>query len=160
MSSNIDDYLIDPADKDWAKLLAGWVPFLPSEFTVWMVNRFGDAICIFADGSIHYLDTGSGEVRRLAGDEDDFCTKIDQGDNADDWLMIPWVDDCVAAGLRLGPNQCYGFKIPPVLGGKYEIDNIEVTDLAVHLSFSADIYRQTKDLPEGTPVTGVTFKRG
>ena len=52
--------------------------------------------------------------------------------------MIPLVDDCVAAGMTLAADQCYGFKIPPV-----------------HYGLLADIYKQTKDLPHGTPLKAV-----
>jgi hypothetical protein len=49
---------------------------------------------------------------------------------------------------------------PPLLGGKYEIDNVEPTDLAVHYGLLADIYRQTKDLPDGTPIAAVVTDCG
>ena len=81
-----------------------------------------------------------------------FADQIDLGDNANNWLMIPLVDRCVAADIRLGPNQCYGFKIPPMLGGEYTVENVYPTDLSVNYSFIADIWRQTKDLPVGTKV--------
>ena len=60
--------------------------------------------------------------------------------------MIPLVDQCVAAGLILAQDQCYGYKIPPILGGQYAIENVEPTDLSVHYSLLADIFRQTKRL--------------
>ncbi len=149
---DINDYLIDPSGKNWAELLADWVPSLPAEFTVWMVNRFCDIITILDDGSVHMLDVGVGQTHRLADNQDDFCRKIDEGNNADQWLMVSLVDACVASGMTLNDNQCYGYKLPPVLGGKYTLDNFEPIDLAVHLAFQADIHRQIKDLPDGTPV--------
>ena len=47
--------------------------------------------------------------------------------------------------------------IPPgsMLGGKYTLDNIEPTSLAIHYSLLADIHRQTKDLPDGTKIKAV-----
>jgi hypothetical protein len=44
--------------------------------------------------------------------------------------------------------------MPPVLSGPIELDNVEVLDLAVWVSICAQVYRQTKDLPAGTQVTG------
>jgi hypothetical protein len=134
------------------------VPPLQPEFTVWMVNRFGDLIVVPEDGSVHYMDFSVNELRRITDSQDDFCTKIDQGDNADDWLLIPLVDACVAAGMRLLHNQCYSFKIPPVLSGKYEIENIAPLDIEVNYAFLADIHRQIKDLPDGTKINLVSFE--
>jgi Domain of unknown function (DUF1851) len=66
-------------------------------------------------------------MERLADSRDDFATRIDVGDNANNWLMIPLVDQCVAAGLTLSQDQCYGYKIPPIevgqCGGRYAVEN-------------------------------------
>ena len=66
--------------------------------------------------------------------------------------MISIVDRCVQAGLSLGENQCYGFKMPPILGGNYETANIIPIDLKAHYSFLADMFQQTKNLPDGTKI--------
>jgi hypothetical protein len=137
------------------QLLCGWAPPLPFNFTLWLVNRFADAFVVMADGTVSMLDVGAGSLQRLADNRDHFCELLDVDDNANVWLLIPLVDECVAAGMTLAANQCYGFKIPPLLGGKYEIDNVEPTGLAVHYGLLADIYKQTKDLPDGTPIKAV-----
>jgi hypothetical protein len=49
---NINDYLIDLAGFDWQAMLAGWAEILPETFTMWLVNRFGDAFIIAEDGSV------------------------------------------------------------------------------------------------------------
>ena len=59
---------------------------------------------------------------------------------------------CRERGLRPGRGQCLSFKIPPVLSGRVEIENIEVCDLMVHQSIIAQIHRGVKDLPEGTVI--------
>ena len=155
---DVHDYLIDQSGKDWPDLLSGWSDTLPSEFTVWLVNRFGDVFVVFEDGSVHVLDVGIGAVERIADNRDHFADQIDFGDNANNWLMIPLVDQCVAAGLTLAANQCYGYKIPPILGGQYSVENVEPTDLSVHYSLLADIFRQTKDLPDGTRIRTVVLE--
>jgi hypothetical protein len=105
------------------------------------------------------LDVGIGAVERIADDRDHFADQIDVGDNANNWLMIPLVDQCVAAGFTLADNQCYGYKVPPILGGQYSVENVEPTDLSVHYSLLADIFRQTKDLPDGTRIRTVVLER-
>ena len=156
---DINDYLIDRIGKDWATFLRDWMPPVPSSCTLWLVNRFGDAFVVSdEDGSVHMLDVGAGTLVRVADNRSHFADLLDADDNANNWLMIPLVDECRKAGMSLGPSQCYGFKIPPVLGGKYERANIEPTDLAVHYSFLADIYKQTKDLPDGTPIKAVVVE--
>ena len=149
---NVHDYLIEQSGKDWSDLLADWSGMLPSSFTVWLVNRFGDVFVVFEDGSIHMLDVGIGAIKRVADDRDHFATLLDTGDNANNWFMIPLVDKCVAAGLYVGHDQCYGYKIPPILGAAYTVENTFPIDLSEHFSFLADIHRQIKNLPDGTKV--------
>ena len=57
-------------------------------------------------------------------------------------------------GLNIGMNQCYAFKIAPILGGKIEVDNVEVMDLSVWLHMIGQVHFQVKDLPEGTEING------
>jgi hypothetical protein len=150
--TDINDYLITQDGKDWSTWLKGWMPPLPEDFTLWMVNRFGELIVVLEDGSVHMLDIAAGMLNRLADSWEDFFTKIDQNDNADNWLMITLTDACVAAGMTLEPNQCYSLVIPSFLGGQYAIDNIKPMDLQVYYELTADIYHQTKDLPDGAKV--------
>jgi hypothetical protein len=87
---DVHDYLIDQNGKDWSELLSDWSSVLPSSFTIWLVNRFGDVFIVFEDGSIHMLDVGIGAIKRVADDRDHFTALLDIGDNANNWLMIPW----------------------------------------------------------------------
>lgn len=117
-----------------------------------MVNRFGDLIFVPDDGTVQFLDIGAGSVKQLAESREAFFTQVDLGDNADNWFLISLTDKCVAAGLMLGPGQCYTFKIAPVFDGKYSIDNIEVGDMVVNYSLLAQIHQQIKDLPDGAQI--------
>lgn len=60
--------------------------------------------------------------------------------------------------MLLSPVRTGSGLRPQILGGEYPVSNVEPTDLSVHYSFLADIYRQTKDLPEGTRISGVTLE--
>ena len=107
-SMDIHDYLIDQNGKDWSDFcLAGWLLFLRHLQHGWLTAL---AMCsrFFEDGSVHMLDVGTGVIQRLADSQDDFATRIDVGDNASNWLMIPLVDQCVEAGLTISQDQCYG----------------------------------------------------
>jgi hypothetical protein len=149
---NISDYLIDQSRKDWQDLLSGWAEILPSVFTIWLVNRFGDVIAVLDDGSVHLLDVALGTFERIADSRDHLTDLADAGENANNWFMIPLVDQCVTAGLVLGPDQCYGYKIPPLRGGEYAAANVAPISIPEHYAFLSDLWRQTKDLPEGAPV--------
>ena len=112
----------------------------------------GDLFITLPDGSIHMLDVGAGELRKVAASRDEFCTKIDEPGVADDWLMIPIVDQLVGSGAVLGPGQCYSFRQLPVLGGTYKAENRMVFPIREHFGAWGLVQRQISDLPDGSQV--------
>lgn len=149
---DLQDYLLDHEGFDWARLLASWAWLLPRELTVWVVNRFGDLFVVLDDGSVWRLDLGAGTFEKTAADRDEFCDHIDEGDNADTWLLVPLVDRLVAAGKVLSPGRCYGFRIPPVVGGAYSVDNINPLPVAEVYGWSGSFHEQIRDLPDGAEI--------
>jgi hypothetical protein len=98
----IEDYLIDHQGFDWPAILADWAWLLPQdEFTIWLMNRYGDLFLVFDDGTVHMLDVGGGSLEKLAGSRDEFSRRLDEGNNANEWLMLPLVDSLVEAGKVL-----------------------------------------------------------
>ncbi|HKE96163.1 MAG TPA: DUF1851 domain-containing protein [Povalibacter sp.] len=140
---NIHDYLIAPSGINWTRLLQDWTPPLPSGVTVWLVNRFGDVVVVSPQGTVHRLDVTAGTYTEIARSREHFAQLLDVAGNAEAWLRVALVDACRKAGTNLSPGQCYGFKVPPTLGGKYEVANIVPTALDTHYSFQAYVCKQT-----------------
>ena len=140
----IDDYLLDHADVDWPTVLGSWHWLLPETLTVWLVNRFGDIFAALDDSTIHMIDVGGGTFERVADSRGHFCDLLDADDNASDWLMIPLIDDLVAAGKSLRKGYCYGYLQNPVLGGDYTVDNTIVIPIPEHYGLNAEIHQQSK----------------
>jgi len=149
---NLNDYIIDQEGLDWSNLLSEWTWLLPTTLTPWIVNRLGDIIVVNEDETVSFFDVCCGRFKPIAGSRDDLIRLIDLDDNANAWLAISIVDKLVEAGLALRPQTVYGFKVPPLLGGKYEPENFEVTDISVHYGFLGDLYGQMKDVPDGSKV--------
>jgi hypothetical protein len=105
-----------------------------------------------ADGSIHMLDVGAGTLKQVAKSRDEFCARMDEPGVAEDWLMIPIVDQLVASGVVLSPGQCYSFRQLPILGGKYTPENRMVFPIREHFGGWGSIQRQIADLPDGSQV--------
>ena len=149
----IANYLIDQSGIDWNKALTSWGWLLPPKFDLWLVNRFGDLFIVPPDGAVYMLDVGGGTLTKLAESRDDFCDKIDEGDNANQWLMILLVDRMVAAGKILEAGQCYGFKFPPIIGGDYTVENAGPLPIWDYLGDCGSIHEQLREAPDGSHVT-------
>src|SRR5262245_9909245 len=129
---NLNDYLIDQADLDWNDLLREWHWLLPDRLNPWILTRAGDLIFVSSDNTIQFLDVGAGSIIQVANTRDEFCTKIDVVENADNWFMIPVVDALVASGIHLASGECYSYRTLPTLGGDYSPKNRMVFPLVEH----------------------------
>jgi Domain of unknown function (DUF1851) len=148
----LQDYLIDQTGLDWPSLLEEWRWLLPPSFRVWFLTRAGDLVITVPEGSIHFLDVGAGELRQVAHDREEFCCEIDNPGRADDWLMIPVVDELVASGVMLNAGQCYSYRTLPTLGGSYKADNRVPFPIREHFGAWGSVQRQIADLPNGSNV--------
>lgn len=88
---------------------------------------------------------------QLAKSRKEFCQLVDE--NANEWLLVSLVEKLRKAGISLSSGQCYGFKLPPVLGGEYVRENVAVKSTVEYLQFCAEVHKQIEDVPDGTPVT-------
>jgi hypothetical protein len=137
-------------------LLEDWRWLVEGKYSPVLMTAFGDLFLRGETGAVYFLDVVSGEFTCVAKSVEEFEAELAKPETADQWLMAELVLLLREKGVNLHAGQCYGYKIPPVLGGQLSIENIEPTDLVVHHSISGQIHRQTKDLPPGTPISGFT----
>ena len=149
---DVNTYLIDHSGIDWSLTLQEWDWVLPSTFDVWLLSRAGDLFITVADGSIQMLDVGGGALKCVASSKDDFVSMLDDAAMAESWLMTPVVDALVASGLHLQPNQCYSYRLLPILGGDYGAKGRVVLRIEEHFSWWGSVQRQVAELPDGAEV--------
>jgi hypothetical protein len=137
------------------ELMRDWRWLLGDAMQLLLVSALGDMFLADAEGRIHWLDTGTGQLQQIAGDEKEFKQLMQQQENAVQWFVPQLVGDLMESGLRLGPGQCYSYKKPPILGGELDPGNFEPTDLTVHFSLLGQIHQKVKDLPPGTKITDI-----
>jgi hypothetical protein len=154
--ANADQWqkLIIPAvgleTKRW---LAEWRWLVPEVFSPLWLNCFGDWVFASRDGEIYFLDLLEGSFKSISPSNQVLSGQLNREENQNRWLMADWVGICRERGLLLSNGQCYGWKVAPVLGGKFEFDNIQVFDLLVYECIMGQIHRQLQGLPEGYVIT-------
>jgi Domain of unknown function (DUF1851) len=60
--------------------------------------------------------------------------------------------------MPLKRDVCVGYRVPLFLGGTDTVENLEVADLDVYWSLTADLLASTRDQPPGTKITGVSIE--
>ena len=150
----IEQLTISVSDLDWRRLLTPWDWLLRGmRVEPVFMTCFGDWILRAEDGSIHFLDLVAGNLRKLASSRIEFDRQLEDPKVRSELLMDGLVMILRARGVVLKLGQCYGYKIPLILGGQLDADNIEPTMHMVHQSIIGQIAEQSKDMPPGTKIS-------
>jgi len=159
MAITLNDLTVNFRHLDPVTLLDDWRWLIgPRKFPI-LLAAIGDAFVQDADdNSVHLLSTDTAELVQVAADPEEFRRLLGQKEFVVDTLAVQAVGELIRADIRLGPGQIYSYKRPPVLGGAFALDNIEPADIEVHFSLSGQIHEQVRDLPPGTPITGVSIR--
>ena len=114
-------------------------------------HLFGDSFLVTDDGAVHMLERGACTCRQIASSEEQFWRDLTADDEG--WQLRHLVDACRAAGKHVAEDQCYAFNTLPLLGGSYSEEIVWVSPRQAWFTLTADIHRQTKDLPEGAVIS-------
>jgi hypothetical protein len=147
MSAVSSDFLPPEA---LASDLSAWAAILSPGYRLLAANLFADFFLSDEAGVIYMLELSPRTVTAIAASEAEFRERLVE--DSEGWLLRPLADRCREAGMNPQPDDCYAFTTLPVFGGLYEVDNIFLCPWREWISFSADIYCQIKDLPDGGQV--------
>ena len=108
-----------------------------------------------ADPEVLLLEPGTGEALEIPvslskfHDEElvDYSDAVLAVESFQDWLN--------RAGRAPSMDECVGYRTPLYLGGADDITNLEIYDVDVYWTISAQLLAQTRGLPVGTPTTNV-----
>jgi hypothetical protein len=126
-------------------LLSQWAWLVPADHTPLMVGAFGDWIVGAPDGSHWVLCLLEGDYRQIARDCAEFNRLKQQPENMESWFKADWVEIAARCGLVPKIDECLGWKIPPILGGEFSVDNIAVFPLRVYQSTQGQLHRQRRE---------------
>jgi hypothetical protein len=154
-----NDLLIEDTSLNHLELMEDWRWLLQGQFRVVAGSMFGDWFVERPEGPVEMVDAMEGSLRQLASSASEFHRLINTRENQEEWLLSELVATLHEKGLIPGARQCYAFKVPPVLGGKAESDNVHVMDLAVWVSICGQLHRQLQALPPGTKISGFSLEQ-
>lgn len=127
---------------DCDQLLAQWRWLVPVEATPLMIGIFGDWIFGMPDGSLCHLDLLEGTIGQVARDFAEFNAKKREEKYRDDWFGANWANIALERGLVPNDEECLGWKLAPVLGGEFSVENLQVFSLVVYQCVSGQLFRR------------------
>lgn len=150
----IDQYLLPRGSVAEAHLLEDWSWLSQSTLSVLAITKMGDAFATDPTETVHFLDTLEGNLKFAASSIGEFWSLARQGRLDPAWFNPDMLALLEAREVPLEPGQCYGYKLPPVLGGPLGFENVEAFDAVVYFSITGQLHRQVKDLPLGAKISG------
>jgi hypothetical protein len=145
--ATVDLALVRAALSDWSWLLreGAWDPIL--------VSAAGDVFLVGDSGEVFRLDTGGGELTRIAESRADFEAALEDCALAKDWLLTPVVEELLESGRGLGRGQCYGFSILPVFKeGSYGAVNRFPLSGVEHVGVTGNLHGQLQSFSDGQKI--------
>jgi len=141
----MENDILDAIKSAW-----GWIGIRPQKLC-W-TNKFGNLVIKDQAGCYWLLRPEEFLCEIIAWTEEEMAELWKNEDFILDWEMTALVE---IAEEHFGTNEsyrCFYFVISPVLGGKYDLQNIRAVPLLELITSSGDIAEQIKDLPDGAQV--------
>jgi hypothetical protein len=134
--------MIEASKFDTLALLHEWKWLVPSTDTPLFLSAFGDWVFGHPDGSLWALSVLEGTYDRIAANSTDYNKLNKSAEWIERTFIAGWLPIAAGNGLEPGDDQCIGWKLHPLLGGKFEVANLQVFDMRVYQSIMGQLHRQ------------------
>lgn len=152
--NEFNDLTIDLKELDIDQLLKFWRWLVPREYKPIQMTKFGDWFFIDSKNKIWMLDLVEGSLNQILNSIEEYNSIKNNDDKRNDWFLENFVLRCVSEGLILKQNECYGWKIHPIIGGHFEFENIKKYSLYIYQSLIAQLFQQRQKIKNSS----VTFR--
>ena len=157
MTIDYKQFIKDITKIDVNDICSDWQWLLDNQYSPIIVSLSGDMFLADKNAVIIWLDTGNGQLKRIADSSEQFKLLLEDLDNIDEWLMASTVLDLIEAGISLKENQVYSYKTMPILSGDYSTENFDTTDISIHFSMTGQICKQVINMAERTRINKVVL---
>jgi hypothetical protein len=137
--------MIETIRKAWS-----WIGLDPA--AVVASNAFGNVIVRATDGAFWRIRPEDLACEVIARSEREYEEVAGDEEFVVDWEMSALVHLAREKLGPLEPGHCYCLKMPGVLGGAYDSDNLATISRLEAIAFSGDLAEQIKDLPDGARI--------
>lgn len=137
-----------------AELREHWRWAVGDELTAVGITTIGDWVFLDQAGAVHRLETVEASLDRVAVDMAELGRLAASPDVRDDVFL----EGLVIAALgdrRLPRNHCVGFRVPPILGGRFDPSNLEIVPIESYQMWTGRLHEALGKVRDGREVVGV-----
>jgi len=155
---NLDDLTVNFVHLNRKLLLSDWEWLIGKKLPILLTAGGNAFVQDASDNSIYFFDVDLGSLTIVAKNIEEFRLFLQKPDFVANYFSVQMVGDLIQSGLTLPKGKIYSFKVLPMLGGKLELSNVEISDIEVHFSITGQIHKQCKNLPYGTSINKVELR--
>ena len=135
-----------------SELRTSWSWLLPSAIEPVLFSIFGDVFFRAGSESVHWLNTGTGEISQVSETLAEFQEMLGSEKSAE-WFLPALVEKLHAAEKVPASGHCYTYAILPVFAeGKFEEWNFKPVPARDHFAATAKVLKEIANLPDGARV--------
>ena len=157
--STLRPLMVDASKYNTRDLLAEWSWLVPRSDTPLFVSAFGDWVFGNPNGSLWVLSVLEGSYELVAKNGAEYNTLNKSAEWLEKVFIAGWLPIAAGNGLAPKEDECLGWKVHPLIGGKFEVSNLQLFSMLVYQSLMGQLHRQLQQrAPAPPPPTKSWFK--
>ncbi len=145
--------VVPMSEVDPARVLGFWDWLVDRPVGAVELTRFGDWFVADAAGIVYRLDALDGSFTPICNSIAEYQHRKSSLPELDEWFSEATVDALHQAGHLPGAGQGFGYRVPPIIGGPVNRENIVVVELTSWQLFISNVHQAVNALPAGSRVT-------
>jgi hypothetical protein len=121
-----------------------WRWLVPSTDTPLFISIFGDWVFGHPNGSLWALSVLEGTYEQVARNSAEYNSLNKSFEWLDATFIAGWQEIAARHGLEPADSECLGWKVHPIIGGKFEVENLAIFSMTEYQSIVGQLHRQLR----------------
>ena len=139
------EFINSVSEKESDEYLPEWAWLVPSSATPLFITALGDWIFGNPDGSLSALSVLEGIYEPIANNSDEYNQLKRSEEWLDEMFLSGWYAIGVENGVIPADGECIGWKIHPIIGGEFSIDNLQIFDMKAYQTLMSQLHGRIQD---------------
>ena len=135
-------FMIEATNYNTPSLLNDWQWLLPKDHTPLFISVMGDWVFVAPDGSIWNLSILDGSYLKIAATSEEYNNLKKSSDWLDKTFAASWQGIAEGQGLSPEKDQCLGWNVHPLRGGKLDKANLKIFSMLIYQSLMGQLHEQ------------------
>ena len=128
------EFIRQPSQSEIDNLLPQWTWIVPEESTPLFISTFGGWVFANPDGSLSVLSMLEGTFEQVARNSTEYNELNKSPDWCDEIFISGWYQIAIENSIIPKEGECIGWKVHPIIGGKFQVENLQIFDMVVYQS--------------------------